>query len=412
MGRRIVVTGVSVISPLGSDKQVFWEGLIQGTTGIRHITHFDASAFSSQIAGEVDDSVLTIHLSPRELRRNSRYLSLALAGSSLAVRDASLGPEQLAGPRTGVVVGTAIGPVAAIEEQVVVSREAGIGRVSPFLSFMGIAHSAASAICINLSIPGPARTMATGCIGGIDAVGYALDEIRRGTIDIAIAGAAEAPICPVALASLCNTGMLSIANGSPATASRPFDRRHNGFVLSEGAAFVILECLDRARDRGAHIYGEVLGYGSSSDAYHLFDVDPTGAGFVGAMQSALKDAGIEPRQIDYINAHAPSIETTDRAEAKAIGQVLQQRGHGVPVSSIKGHLGQAFAASNVQQIITSLFALQNQMVPPTANFEEQDPECEVDCSAAPRPHHIETALINAHTLGGSNSSLVIGKVAP
>ena len=409
MHKRIVITGVGVISPLGCDKQVFWNGLVEGRAGIRHITHFDASAYSCNIAGEVDDSVLTHHISPRELRRNSRFLSFALAGSALAIRDASLDLEQLARTRTGVVVGTAIGPVAAIEEQVGVSLKSGIERVSPFLSFMGISHSAASAICINSSITGPAHTMATGCVGGIDAIGFALNELQQGTLETVIAGAAEAPICPVALASLCNSGMLSVSNSSPDTASKPFDRGHNGFVLSEGAAFVIMETLEKAEERDAHIYGEVLGYGSSSDAYHLFDVDPQGAGFVRAMESALEDAGVEPKQVDYVNAHAPSIDTTDRAEAKAIKQVLETRKPEVPVSSIKGHVGQAFAAANVQQVITSLLAIEKQTIPPTANYRDPDPECEVNCSSAPRRRSIDIVLINAHTLGGSNSSLVIGK---
>ena len=237
-------------------------------------------------------------------------------------------------------------------------------------------------------------------------------ELRSGALDIAIVGAAEAPICPVALASLCNTGMLSVMNTSPATASRPFDRRHNGFVLSEGAAFVTLEPYQNAVDRGAHIYGEILGYGSASDAYHPFDVDPQGAGFARAMQNALASAGVGPERVDYINAHAPAIDATDRAEAKAIKQALGRRSRTVPVGSIKGHLGQAFAAANVQQVIASLLTLEKQIVPPTANYEEPDPECAVNCSSEPRSQTIATVLINAHTLGGSNSSLVISKTTP
>jgi len=244
-------------------------------------------------------------------------------------------------------------------------------------------------------------------VGGIDAIGYALNELRRNAIDMAVVGAAEAPICPIVLSSMCIAQILSVQNGDPAKACRPFDRRHNGFVLSEGAAVVILEPLDKAMARGADIYGEICGYGSSSDAYHPFDMDPEGTGLIRAMQGALEDARVRTEEIDYINAHAPAIASTDIAETKAIKQLFGERAYRIPVSSIKGSVGQAFAAAGIQQLTASLLALKTHTIPPTANYEEPDPECDLDCVSLTRQQSIHIVLINAHTIGGSNSSLVI-----
>jgi 3-oxoacyl-[acyl-carrier-protein] synthase II len=401
---------MGIVSPIGIGKDAFWQSLIEGKSGIRHITRFDASTYPCQIAGEVDDTAIRELLTPRDVRRTSRFVHLALAASHIAIRDARLSLEQLAHPTTGVIMGTAIGSLATLEQQILIAHERGIRHINPFLTFITSAHSAASYISIKLGISGPALTTSTGCVGGTDAVGYALNELRRNTIDTAVVGAAEAPICPIMLSSLCIAQMLSVQNDNPTKACRPFDRRHNGFVLSEGAAVVILEPLDKALARGAHIYGEICGYGSSSDAYHPFDVDPEGTGFLRAMQRALEDAKMETEDIDYINAHAPSIASTDIAETKAIKRLFGKRAYNIPASSIKGSVGQAYAATNVQQLIASLLALKTHTIPPTANYEEPDPECDLDYVPLARQQNIHTALINAHTIGGSNSSLVIGSM--
>jgi 3-oxoacyl-[acyl-carrier-protein] synthase II len=409
MNRRVVVTGVGIVSPIGVGTEAFWHSLIAGESGIGYITRFDASAYPCQIAGEVDDAAISQFLTPQEVRRTSRFAQLALAASSLAIQDAGLSPKQLAQPTTGVIIGTSVGPMAVVEQQTLIAHERGIDRVNPFSAFMGSTHSAASYVNIKFGIPGPALTISTGCAGGVDAIGHAFNALRRDALDVAVVGASEAPICPILVSSLHVAQTLSVQNDHPTKAARPFDRGHNGFVLSEGAAMVILESLDNALARGAHIYGEICGYAASSDAYHPFAIEPEGAGFIGAMRGALADAGVGPAEIDYISAHAPSIASTDRAEAKAIRQFFGERAFRIPVSSIKASVGQALAAAGAQQLIAGLLTLEAQTVPPTANYEEPDPECDLDCVPLARPESVRTILVNAHSLGGSNSSLVLRK---
>lgn len=410
MNKRVVVTGLGVVSPIGIGKEAFWHSLIAGKSGIRYITRFDASTYPCQIAGEVDDIAISDFLTPHDLRRTGRFVHLALAASYLAVQNARLNSEQLAQRTTGVIMGTSVGPLATLEQQILIAHERGIRRINPFLAFMGAAHSAASYISIKLGIPGPVLTTSTGCAGGIDAVGYAFNELRRNSIDMAVVGGAEAPICPIVVSSLCVAQSLSVQNDDPTKACRPFDRRHNGFVLSEGAAVVILESLEKALARGAHIYGEICGYGSSADAHHPFTVEPEGTGFFHAMQRAIVDAGVRTEEIDYINAHAPAIASTDRAEAKAIKQLFGERASRIPVSSIKASVGQAFAAAGAQQLSASLLALESQIIPPTVNYEEPDSECDLACVSLAQQQDVCTVLVNAHSTGGSNSSLVIRKL--
>ena len=407
MKRRVVVTGMGIISPLGTDKEGFWQALTAGKSGIRRISRFDASTYPCQIGGEVDDTVIGEFLTPQEVRRTSRFIQFALAASSLATQDAQLSPEQLAQPTTGVIMGTSMGSIATIEQQTLIAYERGIGRIHPFSAFLGPAHSATSYVNIKLGIPGPALTISTGCAGGTDAIGHAFNQVRHNALDLVIVGAAEAPICPMVVSSLCIAQTLSVQNDSPAKACRPFDRRHDGFVLAEGAAVVILEPLEKALARGASIYGEICGYGSSSDAYHPLAIDPEGTGFLRAMQTTLADAVVGPEEIDYINAHAPAVASTDRAEATALKQLFGERASRIPVSSIKAGTGQALAAAGAQQLIASLLALKTQTLPPTVNYEEPEPECDLDCVPLARQHSVHTILINAHSLGGSNSSLVI-----
>jgi 3-oxoacyl-[acyl-carrier-protein] synthase II len=406
MERRVVVTGMGIISPLGTNKEVFWQALTAGQSGIRRISQFDASTYPCQIAGEVDNAVLHEFLTPQDIRRTSRFVQFALAASSRAVQDAQLSSEHLAESTTGVIMGTSMGSIAGIEQQVLIA-ERGRKRIHPCSAFLGPAHSAASYVSIKLGIPGPALTISTGCAGGIDAIGYAFNQVRHNRLDLAVAGAAEAPICPLVVSSLCIAQTLTLQNDNPTQACRPFDRRHDGFVLAEGAAVVILEPLEKAVARGAHIYGEICGYGASSDAYHPCAIDPEGTGFLRAMQATLADAAVATEEIDYINAHAPATASTDRAEAKAITQLFGARAYRTPVSSIKASIGQALAAAGSQQLIASLMALKTQTLPPTVNYEEPDPECDLDCVPLTRQHGIHTILMNAHSLGGSNSSLVI-----
>ncbi len=339
MARRIVVTGMGIISPIGIGKEAFWQSLIEGRSGIRRITRFDVSTYPCQIAGEVDDTAISEFLTPHDVHRTSRVVQFALAAVRMAIQDARLSPEQLTQPTTGVILGTSVGPLATVEQQILIAHERGIRRINPFLAFTGATHSVASDISIKLGIPGPALTISMGCTGGIDAIGHALNALRWNAMDMAVVGAVEAPICPIVLASMCIARILSVQNDDPAKACRPFDRRHNGFILSEGAAVVILEPLDKALARGAHMYGEICGYGSSSDAYHPFDMDPEGTGLLRAMQGALEDAGVRTEEIDYINAHAPSIASTDRAETKTIKRLFGERAYRIPVSSIKGSFG-------------------------------------------------------------------------
>ena len=407
MERRVVVTGIGILSPIGIGKEAFWHALIEGKSGIGRISHFDASTYPCQIAGEVNDAPLSEFLTLRDVRRTSRFVQFALAAAQMAMQDARLSPEQLAQPTTGVIMGTSVGPLATVEQQILIAHERGIRRINPFHAFTGATHSIASSISTKLGIPGPALTISMGCTGGIDAVGHAFNELRRNAIDLAVVGAAEAPICPIVLSSMCIAQILSVQNDNPTKACRPFDRRHNGFVLAEDAVVMILEPLDKALARGAHIYGEICGYGSSSDAYHPFAIDPEGTGFLRAMQRALEDARVGTGEIEYINAHAPSIASTDIVETKAIKKLFGERAYRIPVSSMKASVGQAFAAASAQQIVASLLALQTHTIPPTANYEEPDPECDLDCVPLARQTNIHTVLINAHGLGGSNSSLVI-----
>ena len=411
MRRRVVITGMGVVAPNGIGKQAFWDALIRGKSAIREITQFDASSYPCRIAGEVCGFDPVDFMSAKTVRRTCRFIHLAVAAAHLAITDASLPQHRFENSRTGVIMGNSFGGLDALEEQFAIFHEKGLTRLSPFTTGMLSPHSAASQIAIDLRVRGPSVTVATGCPAGVSAIQVGMEKIARGSIDVALVGGSEAPITPGTVAAFAATRTLAKQNRDPSTACKPFDRNRSGFVLSEGAAVVVLEELSQAQSRSAPIYGEVLGCSVTNDAYSIFDIDPSGDGLYRAMKNALEESRVTTEEIDYISAHAASMVLTDKVESLAINRLLGKRAHTVPVSSIKSMIGQPMAATGILQVAACLLAFQDHVIPPTINYEHPDPECDLDCVPnKARKKTTETALINTHGYGGINAALVVRRI--
>jgi len=409
--RRVVVTGMGVIAPNGIGKEAFWEALISGKSGIKKITRFDASSYPCQIAGEVDGFNPNDFMAPKEAKRCSRYAQYALAATTFAMEDSSLGTKELETRNVGIFIANSIGGVELLEEQLFILHEKGLRRVNPATAALGYPQSAASHLAVQFRIKGPTITIATGCPGGIQALDIATQCIHKGEIDIAIVGGTEAPITPFSVAGFCASRGLATDNGHPERASRPFDRRRSGYVLSEGAGVVILEALGMGHSRSPRVYGEVLGCSSTNDGYSIYDIDPTGDGLYRAMKNALNQADIDLTEVDYISAHAPSVKLTDQVETASIKKLFGELAYQIPVSSIKSMIGQPLAAAGILQLISCLLGFRDQIVPPTINYEFPDPDCDLDyVPNRARKTALRTALINTHGFGGINASAVVGKV--
>jgi 3-oxoacyl-[acyl-carrier-protein] synthase II len=407
--QRVVVTGMGAVTPLGLNLEDTWEALKAGRSGIERITLFDASAYPAQIAGEVKGFEPEAEIDRRLVKRMDRFTQFGVAAAQRAMAEAGLSIDAERAHRVGVLIGSGIGGIRTWEQQHQILLERGPTRVSPYLVPMMISDMAAGYVSIVLGAKGPNVATVSACASGAHAIGDAFEIIKRGDADVMIAGGAEAAVAPTALAGFTAMRALSVRNDDPPRASRPFDAERDGFVLGEGAGILVLESLDHARVRGGRIRGEIVGYGTSGDAHHISAPAPDGEGMARAMLNALADAGMEPAQIDYINAHAPGTPMGDEFEVGAMKQVFGRNGADLPaVSSTKSMTGHLLGAAGAVELAACLLAIRDQVIPPTINQESPDPECDIDCVPnQARRAKIETALSNSFGFGGHNVSLVV-----
>lgn len=407
--RRVVITGLGPVSPIGVGAEAFHQAQLQGRSGIRRITRFDPSPLPVQIAGEVDVD-LAAFIDRREARRLDRFVQLALVAAELALKDAGLEVDRLDPTRVGTLVGSGIGGMETWEAQSRVFLEKGPNRISPFFIPMMIANMASAHIAMRYGFMGPSSTVVTACATGSDALGSAFRMIQLGEADIVLAGGAEAAVTPMAIGAFGVMRALSTRNEEPEKASRPFTKSRDGFVLSEGAGVLVLEEYEHARRRGARIYAEVVGFGRSADAHHITEPHPEGKGAALAMRAALKDAGIPPEKVGYINAHGTSTPIGDKAEVLAIKQVFGEHAKRLAVSSTKSMTGHLLGAAGAVEAIATVQALYFGVLPPTINLEDPDPELDLDFLPTPREARVEYALSNSFAFGGQNAVLAFKRI--
>ncbi len=412
MERRVVVTGMGAVSPLGLDVPALWQGIKEARSGVGPVTLCDTSGMASRIAGEVKGFEAQNYMDRKEVRRNDRFIHFALAAAREALSSSELKVTLENAEEIGVIIGSGIGGIDAFADGLHTLREKGPGRVSPFLVPAMITNMAAGQVSIQNGLKGVSFCPTSACATAAHAIGEAVETIRRGWAKAIIAGGSEAPITPIGIAAFVSARAISTNNDQAATASRPFDATRDGFVLAEGSALLMLEELDHARARGARILAEVIGYGASSDAFHITQPCAGGEGALRAMRLALRHAGITPDQIDYINAHGTSTQAGDIAETQAIKTLLGPRAYQVPVSSSKSQLGHLVGAAGSIEAVITILALQNGLLPPTINLHTPDPECDLDyVPNAARPAPITTAMSNSFGFGGHNVSLVFRRYA-
>lgn len=410
--RRVVITGLGVVTALGETADGLWDNLCAAKSGICKVTRFDFSKYPVQFGGECTSFDVTRYgVDGREAKRMDRFGQFGLAASISAVKDSGLDFEKEDRYRAGVLIGSGIGGIETLEEQnkILVSR--GVGRVSPFTVPRLMVNAASGNVSILFGIHGPNTAVATACATGANAIGDASRLIQYNLADVMIAGGSEAALCELGMASFCAARALSTRNDEPTKASRPWDRDRDGFVMAEGAGVVILEELDHAKKRGARIYAELIGYGMSGDAHHLTAPEPEGKGACKAMELALASAGISPDAIDYINAHGTSTPLGDLAETKAVKKTFGPRAMKLPMSSTKGALGHSLGASGgVESVITALAVYRN-LIPPTINLDNPDPECDLDyVPHKARDLRVNVAMKNSFGFGGHNASLIFRKL--
>jgi len=406
--RRVVITGVGAVTPLGNDMATTWQALCAGQSGVRPITRFDASGYAVQIAGEVQHFVLDAAVDPREARRASLYVRYALNASLEALRNAQLDPATIDRERLGVIYGTGAGGIDLIGDNVEILRDKGTRRVAPTLIANMIDDAASGYIAIQTGALGPNMAIVAACSTGGHNIGEAFETIRRDDADVIIAGGAESPIVPVVVSSFTNMRGLAGDNENPAGACKPFDARRDGFVLSEGAGAVILEELGHALRRGAPIIAEVIGYGNSNDAKDMIAAGDDGAGPARAMKMAIRKAGIDPLTVDYINAHGTGTPLNDMAETRAIKTVFGDHAYQILVNSSKSMLGHMMGAAGAVECIIAALSVHHGVVHPTVNLVEADPDCDLDyVPRVARQADVRIALSNSIGLGGHNSALIV-----
>ena len=408
--RRVVITGIGLVSPLGVGTQKNWDALLAGQSGIGLISRFDASRFSTKIAGEVRDFRSLDFIDRKEAKKMDLFIQYALAAAQLAIEDAAISQAVLEGDRTGVYVGSGIGGIGAIEETHKVLLEKGPDRVSPFFLVSTIINEASGQISIRFKARGPNSATATACATGTHAIGDSFRMILREEADLMIAGGAEAPITPLGVAGFCAMKALSERNSEPQKASRPFDAERDGFVMGEGSGILLIEELGHALRRGAKIYAEVVGYGMTGDAYHIAAPALDGDGAARVMQVTLRDAAIDPSDVQYINAHGTSTPFNDKIETAAVKKVFGDHARKIGVSSTKSMTGHLLGATGgVEAGITAL-CIKNQIMTPTINYEHPDPECDLDyVPNTSRPAEIVYGLSNSFGFGGTNGALLLKK---
>ncbi len=413
MRKRVVVTGLGCICPVGNDVQSMWENILAGISGVDTITHFDPSEYKSKIAAEVKGFDASARFGSRESRRMDRFTQFAVEAAEQACLDAGLAINDNNRRRIGAIVGSGIGGLGTLFEQMQVYIERGPMRVSPFLVPMMIPDTSGGMIAIHLGIQGPNMAIVTACATGTNAIGEAAEVIRRGHADVMFAGGSEAAIVPIAMAGLNVMTALSTRNDDPKRASRPFDLNRDGFVMGEGAAILLLESEEFARSRGATILAEISGYGVTNDAYHISAPAENGSGAAQCMRMALDDGGLNPTNIDYINAHGTSTPLNDKSETAAIKTVFGEQAYRVPISSTKSMTGHLLAASGAVEAVIGVKVLGNQILPPTINYETPDPECDLDyVPNTARPAKVERMMSNSFGFGGHNATIILSRYKP
>jgi len=407
MARRVVVTGLGMVSPLGTGVDKSWEAACAGTSGIAPITKFDTSDFSSQIAGEVKDFNSHDFMDKQEVRRFDIFIHYAIASARMAMEDSGLKIDESNCHRVGCVTGTGLGGLAMLEHFHSVLLEKGPRRISPFFIPGIIANMVPGQIAIEFGMKGPNLSIETACAASAHAIGESFRLIRDGISDTMITGGAEAVITPLALGGFCSMRALSTRNDAPDKASRPFDLDRDGFIMGEGSGILILEELEAARRRGAKIYAEVVGYGLTADAYHVSAPDPEGVGAIQCMKMALDFAGLKPEEIDYINAHGTSTKLNDLSENKAIKAVFGDHAYKLCISSTKSVTGHLLGGAGGVEAIFMALTLKHGIIPPTMNYETPDPECDLDyVPNVARKANVKLAMSNSFGFGGTNASLI------
>lgn len=413
MDKRIVITGLGAISPIGIGKEAFWEGLMEGRNGIGKITRFDAAEYKAQIAGEVKDFDPTKYIDKKESKRMDRYAQFAVAATKMAIEDAGLDLEKEDCDRIGTYVGAGIGGIETMNEQYKKLFDKGPNRISPFFIPMMIANMAAGQVSITFGLHGPSSCVVTACATGSNCIGDAMRVLQRGEADVMVAGGTEASISEAAVAGFsAMKALCTDHNDDPAHASRPFDKNRSGFVMGEGSGIVILETLEHAKARGAHIYCELAGYASNSDAYHITSPAPHGVYQAKCMAEAIADAGLKPAEVDYVNAHGTSTHMNDQGETEAIKSVWGEAAKDVSVSSIKSMTGHMLGAGGAIECVATALAVQNDMLPPTINYETPDEGLDLDyVPNKAKAKKVRAAISNSFGFGGHNACLVLKKFA-
>ncbi|KYZ77335.1 beta-ketoacyl-[acyl-carrier-protein] synthase II [Anaerosporomusa subterranea] len=410
MKKRVVITGLGAVTPLGIGTDIFWKSLLEGKSGIARITRFDPSDYATQIAGEVKDFDPTNYIDKKEAKRMDRCTQFAITASKMALEDSGLDLEQEDLTRIGTIIGTGIGGMDTLHDQYKTLFEKGPGRISPFFVPMMIANMPAGQTSITFGLQGPCTCVVTACATGTNSIGDAFKIIQRGDADVMVAGGTEAAVSPAAVAGFCAMKAMSTRNSEPEKASRPFDKDRDGFIMGEGAGVIVIESLEHAIARGARIYAEIAGYGSNADAFHITAPAPEGAQAAKCMAMALADAGIKPEDVDYINAHGTSTPLNDKNESLAIKSLFGDHAKKLSVSSIKSMTGHLLgAAGGIEAVATALTVL-NDIMPPTINYDNPDPELDLDyVPNQAKEKKVRVALSNSFGFGGHNATILIKK---
>lgn len=407
MQRRVVVTGRGVVTPIGQDLESVWESLINGRSGIDRITSFDATDYSSHIAAEINYFDPTLYIDKKDVKKMSRFVQFAVVATAKAIQEAQLDLKKEDLSQIGVCIGSGIGGIDVLEEQHKILLEKGPRRVSPYLIPMLIIDLASGWVSIIYGFRGPNSAVVTACATGANAIGDAAAIIRRGDAQVMIAGGTEAAVTPLSFAGFCAARALSTRDVSPEQASCPFDLERDGFVMGEGAGVIVLESLEHAKERGAPIYGEIIGYGLTGDAYHVTAPLPDGQGAVQAMSMALKNANITPQEVDYINAHGTSTKLNDKCETIAIKEVFKEHAYKIPINSTKSMIGHLLGAAGSVEFIVSLMCMEKGIIHPTINYIHPDPECDLDyVPNKAKKAEVNTFLSNSLGFGGHNVALI------
>ncbi len=413
MKARVVITGLGMVTPLGTGVEKSWRGLIAGQSGIGEIDAFDASQYACRIAGQVKDFEPADFIPAKEVKKMDRFIQFALAASDMAMEDAKLRVSDEDAHNVGTLIGSGIGGLPAIEQYHKVLLERGPSRITPFFIPMLIVNLAPGQVSIRHNLKGPNLSVVTACATGTHAIGEAFKIIQRGEAKAMVAGGTEAVICPLAVGGFASMKALSTSNDEPAGASRPFDLERNGFVMGEGAGIMVLEEMEYAMERGADIYGEVIGFGMSGDAYHISSPSPDGGGAISCIQNCMQDAGLRPEQVDYINAHGTSTYANDRQETAAIRKVFGEYADKLAISSTKSMVGHLLGAAGGVEAVICALVLKHGIIPPTINYENPDPECDLDyVPNRARNRRVRAVLSNSFGFGGTNAALAMRAFQP